>query len=124
MAVDLIKRVETLEDKDMTRALADIRKANEEMNFFDNMVRPYSYLVSVREMVESAENYEDCTRSSKQVLKAEVNGLIDIINHWIELFNEPQIEVEFTVGESKGKRNTFAYSTAEMFIELGIAKRV
>ena len=124
MTVMTIQKVETLKTEDMMRTLMQIKKANEVMDFFDTMVHPYSFAIPVKQMVKSAEDFPYCDKTSKQILRAEINGLVDIINHWIEVYNEPRILVRYLAGKKIGLIKPLAKSVAEELIECGLVERV
>lgn len=114
--IEKIKKVNSEEIKNVIRLL---KEADKEINFFDKKVCPYSFPVKVREIVADAENFDRCSYCSKCIIRDELNGLIDIVNHWIDLYNEPKITIIYI---KNNKVKNVSKSTAEELVYIGIAK--
>lgn len=122
-----INRIEPLKEsssEEMKRVINEIREANEYMKFFNNKVSPYGFAITVESMVESAESFANCTLDSRQVLKDEINGLVNTINTWIDTYNEPKVQVKIILGEKAGVIQDQPNSIAVALVEMGFAENV
>lgn len=122
--MEIIGRINTGSAEDVKRAISDIEKVDEVLHVLDEKVAPYGYYIPMREMIDSARDYEKCTYYSKLVIIEELNGCIAIINEKIALSEEPDVEVRFLVGKNQGEIKSYKESIAIEFVEMGMAELV
>ena len=113
------KETKAREVKAVISAIDEVHKV---INVLDEKVAPYGYYIPMREIVDSARDWERYTSSSRDVLIAELNGCVDIVNHRIRNHNEPDVTVIMLEGKNKGKVMVFKESTANLFIESDMAR--
>ena len=82
-------------------------------NWYDEKVRPYSYQISVREVLKECEDYDDCTRGSQEYLYLLIKGLVEILEAW------EQTELSKVWVIYKGKRRRMAQEVIENLRECG-----
>ena len=87
----------------------------EKYGFMENEIMPYSFAMTVRELVKHWKDYDRCTRSSKHIMEAELTGFLPILEHWVKLENEPKVKVQCP----NGKIKEVPKSVADDLIELG-----
>lgn len=106
--------------------VAEIRQICDQYDFWDREVRPYSWKMTVRELVESNgwRDYEHYTSSSKSLLRQEINGFADILEHWVAYQNEPMVKIHYLVGTKVGLTEEVHESLAELFIMTQMAELV
>lgn len=109
-------------EAEIKAAIAEIREVDKTLNVLEEKVAPYGFYIPMREIIDSAEGWRNCTRTSRAVLIAELNGCIDIVNHRIQVYNEKDITVRFLVGVEAGAVKTLKESTAKAFIQMGIVE--
>ena len=118
--------VELLNTKWEIAAAEDVKKTLDEIKEliakykWENMnVYPYSYPINIVKFVNSFEDYDNFTYSSKQIALDEINGLIKhCVNPWLEYENKPKVKVWLK------KEQKFLETTEEMaetIIESGLA---
>ena len=83
--------------------------------FMNEIIMPYSFKMTVHELVRNWKDYDRCTRSSKQIMEAELTGFLPILEHWVALANEPKVQIKFPNGNIKAVPK----SVADDLIELG-----
>lgn len=101
--VEKINNLKNCSGSEMQRVIKEIKIANKKINFFSRDVYPYSYPVKVGELIKNAEDFEQYSRSSQNVIYDEIKGLVVIINTWIEYYNEPKVKVKIIKGYNQGK---------------------
>lgn len=106
--------------------VAEITKICDQYDFWDREVRPYSWKMTVRELVESKgwRDYEQYTKSSKSILRQEINGFADILEHWVAYENEPMVKIHYLAGTKVGQTEEVHESLAELFIMTQMAELV
>lgn len=87
----------------------------EKYGFMENTIMPYSFKMTVGELVGHWKDYDRCTRSSKHLMEAELKGFVPILEHWVKLENEPKVKVQCP----NGKIKEVPRSVADDLIELG-----
>ena len=105
-------------------AVAAIDEVDKVLNVLEEKVAPYGYYIPMREIIDSARDFERYTGTSQSVLIEELNGCIDIVNYRIRNFNEKDVQVRILVGANAGKIKVYKESTADEFIEMGWAEAV
>ncbi len=90
----------------------------EKYGFMENTIMPYSFKMTVGELVRNWKDYDHCTRSSKHIMEAELNGFLPILEHWVKLENEPKVKIMYPNGKIKGVPK----SVADDLIELGCVR--
>lgn len=108
-----------------------ITKMNEESfgEIFDMDVYPYSFPIKIGKLVGGIPDIESYTRSSIDVIYAEVRGLVDIVNRYIDrtkrLAAEPCVTVKLSkeFAEKYGSEYYITKSSmAKLLVEMGAAK--
>lgn len=104
--------------------VAEIRQICERYDFWNREVRPYSWRMTVRELVESNgwRDYEHYTSSSKAIIRQEINGFVDILEHWVAYENEPMVKIYYLAGTKVGQTEEVHESLAEIFIQTQMAE--
>ena len=95
--------------------LEEIKTAVKTYGWEDEKLTPYGYGIKISELIKSWEGFKQCTAMSKEIIIAEMNGSIEILNHWLALKAEPQITVKLI----NGKTTTVAESTARELKAIG-----
>ena len=85
--------------------------------FMDKTIMPYSFKMTVGELVRNWKDYDHCTWSSKELMQDELIGFLPILENWVNLENEPKVTVRLKNGVVK----TVAKSVAEDLVDFGIA---
>ena len=83
--------------------------------FMENTIMPYSFKMTVRELVKNWKDYDRCTRSSQQIMVDELKGFLPILQHWVKLADEPKVKVKMP----NGKIKEVPKSVADDLIDLG-----
>lgn len=89
--------------------------------FMKNKIMPYSFVMTVEELVKNWKDYDHCTYSSKELMQDELIGFLPLLEHWVEVENEPMIKIRLLSGQHAGEIREYHKSTANDFIEMGIA---
>jgi hypothetical protein len=111
---------------EVNRVVAEIRQICERYNFWNREIRPYSWRMTVRELVESEgwNKYKAYTLSSKAVIRQEINGFVDILEHWVAYENEPMVKIHYIAGSKVDMIEEVHESLAEIFIQAQMAELV
>lgn len=109
-------------DKDIKAKIEEIRRACIEYGFMDCKVMPYGYGITVQRLIDGWSGYENSTSDSKQIVRAEMRGFIDILNRWMDFENEERVTVTYLAGKKEGQTEAIQKSLAEMLIHDGFAK--
>ena len=107
----------TTEAKDVAKT---VKAVVTHYNWGKRKVHPYGYPVSIDSLLEPFDSFDRYTNSSKHVLIAEINGLIDILNAWIERENKPRVCVTL----KNGKQKAIPICDLEDYRDAGIIKAV
>ena len=109
----------------------EFKKASQELidtcveyNFMERTIHPYSFNMTVAELVKGWKDYDHCSRSSKNLMQDEYEGLAEIVQHWVEVENERTVAVIITDGKHKGEVRIYHESVAKDFVECGFAEYV
>lgn len=65
-------------------AVSEMKSIAEEHGFWERAVYPYSWKTTVKEMIDSWEDFAAFTLSSRKIMIQEANGLIEMLNYWVE----------------------------------------
>lgn len=111
---------------DVKGAVAEIHQICDRYDFWNREVHPYSWRMTVRELVESNgwRDYEHYTSSSKAIIRQEINGFADILEHWVEYENEPMVKIHYIAGSKADMTEEVHESLAELFIMTQMAELV
>lgn len=107
----------------MKEKIKEIKATCEKYGFMQNKVCPYGFWETVENMISRWADYDRCTESSKGLIRAEIKGFEPILKHWIEYAEQPLISIKLLDGKCKGEVKEYPQSTAELFIESGLAVR-
>lgn len=123
--------VEKLRSGKWVNQLATAEEVNSKVNEIMGLVTkyhwekrnifPYNYPINLVEFLEGAEFYWNCTTSSKRVFLSEINGLIEIINKWVEQEEEPKVTILFVRTNKKGQTKEIPASWLEDYVDAGLA---
>lgn len=107
----------------------EARRMISEYGWEDETVFAYSFPTKVTDMIDRLEDIWEYERSSKELIIAEVNGLVPIMNRWeqsaIEDANSPQVTIRLTDKTLKeGELVTLPERTAKQLIEWGVGEAV
>lgn len=108
----------------MEDRIKEIELTCEKYGFLDRKVRPYSFDIKVKDLIDGWKGYSKCTRSSQQVIEAEIRGFEDILDAWIKFEEEPMVLVKLIDGKLKGEMKEYHKSLAESIIEAGLGEAV
>lgn len=89
--------------------------------FMSRTVHPYSFDMTVEELVKNWADYDRYTYSSKQIMRQELKRFLPILEHWIEVENEPKVMI---MSLHNGNVREYPKSTAEELIAIGFGKEV
>lgn len=98
-----------------------VKEICNQYNFWERTVMPYGFKMTVKELFENWEDYDRCTTDSKDVIRAEVKGFLPILDRWVEYEEEPMVKVRLIEGTYAGEVKEYHKSTADIFIEAGMA---
>ena len=123
--INHIEKMTTLDSRSFEEKIKEVRKVCKEIDVNEVEVMPYNHKIKVKDLVDDIdEGFRHCTYLSRQLLRSELNGLIDTLNCWIDTFNEPRVEVEYLEGHKVGQRRFVAESVADELEYVGLVKRV
>ena len=94
---------------------AEVIETCNKYGFMERTVMPYSFVMTVGELVKNWKDYDRCTRSSKSIMESELKGFLPILEHWVKLANEPKVKIQYP----NGKIKEVPRSVADDLIELG-----
>ena len=92
--------------------------------FMNKTIMPYGYRMTVEEFTRNWNDYDRCTRSSKQIMEDEMKGFLPILDHWVAYENEPMIKVRIIEGTYAGEIKEYHKSTADLFVDSGMAELI
>ena len=110
--------------EEMAEKVAEVRGYVNQYGWEKSNVHPYNYPINIIEFLDGFADYRRCTHMSKQQMLAEMNGLIKIINKWIEREEEPKVMIRFITGRKAGQTKEIPESDVEDYIDCGLAERV
>lgn len=112
--------------EEFNNAVAEIRAIVAKYNWQDKIIHPYAFATKIGDFIngDGWTNFHQYTFSSKQILIDEVNGLIDILNHWVELEEEEKIAVRIIGGNKDGQIEKLPKSFVAQFLECGMMELV
>lgn len=109
----MMNKIRTGKWADELATKEEFRKAVEEItdtvirnNWSDKNVYPYGHKENIMKFIQSwdVDGYQKYSVSSKQIMIKEVNGLIDILNNWMDMkeykityIMYPDKEIEMTI---------------------------
>ena len=102
-------------EDEVYKTLDEIKTAVKTYGWENEKLTPYGYGIKLSELIKSWEGFKKCTAMSKEIIIAEMNGSIEILNHWLALKAEPQV----TIVLINGKTTTVAESTAKELKAIG-----
>ena len=104
--------------------VAEIKAICEKYNFWDREASPYSFRMTVRELVESKgwTDFSQYTYDSKQIIISEINGFMDILEHWVEYQNQEDVKICYLQGKKIGQTELVKKSFAELLVETKMAE--
>lgn len=110
--------------EEMAAKVEEIRRLVSKYGFINRSVHPYGYAIGIDKFLAGFKDYSRCTHSSKQIMLAEINGFIPILNHWIDVEEQPKVIVRFITGKHKGEIKEIPESYVRDYIDCGLAERV
>ena len=110
--------------EDMAAKVQEIRGYVAMYGWENTNVHPYGYAINIVEFLDGFADYRNYTHMSKQTMLAEINGLIRILNKWIEREEEPKVTIRFLTGKKAGQTKEIPASDAEAYVEIGFAEIV
>ena len=103
---------------EVAKAVEEIRGYIAQYVWSNRRITPYGYGIELSKFMEHFDDFEEYTRDSQVLMLDELNGLIEIcINKWLEKELEPKVSVRM----ANGKVRELAQSTANDFVEMGLA---
>lgn len=109
---------------EVIKATEEIERYIEKYGWQERTVAPYGWSIKVTELIKPYKDYDLCSYSSKALILSELNGLIHIINGWLEYEAEPKVTIRRLSGRNAGKVVEVAKTLAEDLIEIGLAEAV
>lgn len=110
--------------EEMAAKVEEIKILVAKYGFLNRTVHPYGYGIGIDKFLAGFKDYGRCTHDSKQIFLAEINGFIPILNHWIEVEEQPKVVVRFLKGNKAGQIKEIPESYVEDYIEIGLAEIV
>ena len=110
--------------QEMAAKVEEIREIVTKYGWLETNIHPYNYPVRIEEFLGWFEDYSRCTHSSKQLHLSEINGFIEILNHWIKREQEEKVMIRFLTGNKAGQTKAIPASDVEIYVECGLAERV
>ena len=99
----------------ITAKVKEVLEVASEHDWLKKRVMPYGYGITIKDMMDYPRDFEHYTRTSLQIVRAEINGLIDIMNVWLE----HEAEEHITVVLPNGKQGSIPKSFLEDYIAMG-----
>ena len=93
----------------------------EKYGFMEREVFPYSFKMTVMELVDKWKEFDSYSYQSRSIFKSELKGFLPILDRWVEFEQEPEVTVKMLVGKYTGKVKTVKQSIADDYIECGMA---
>lgn len=113
------KKYEVAAAEDVKKTLDEIKELIAKYKWENMKVYPYSYPINIVDFVNSFDEYDNFTYSSKQIALDEINGLIEhCVNPWLDYENKPKVKV-WLKKEKKYMETT--EEMADILIEDGLA---
>ena len=106
----------------MEKRIAEIIATCEKYGFMERTVQPYSFVMTVRELVEPWRDYSHYTKESKWLMKKEIEGFEDTLKQWVKVANEPMIRILLIAGGCAGEIREYHKSIADTYLECGLAE--
>ena len=110
--------------EEMAAKVQEIRGYVTKYGWENTNIHPYNYPINIVEFLEGFADYRNYTHMSKQTMLAEINGLIRILNKWIEREEEPKVTIRFLTGKKAGQTKMIPASDAQDYIDIGFAEIV
>lgn len=110
--------------EEMAAKVQEIRALVAKYGWENTNIHPYNYPINIVKFLDGFADYRRCTHMSKQVMLQEINGLIEILNHWIAREEEPKVTIRFLTGKKAGQTKDIPASDAEAYVEIGFAEIV
>ena len=85
--------------EEVNAKVKEILEVAGQYGWLDKRVMPYGYGVSIKDLM-NYEDYAKYSRTSQQIIKAEINGLIDILNIWLEQEKEEKVVMRMPKGSN------------------------
>lgn len=98
------------------------KRTIEEYGFWDRIVRPYNFNMTVRELFNNWTGYDNMTSDSRAICRDELAGFLPILNKWVVYENQPTKKVILIQGPNAGQIKELKESTARDYISVGFAK--
>ena len=108
--------------EEMAQKVEEIRGLVTKYGWLKTNIHPYGFGVEIEEFLGWFDDYNRCTASSKHLHLSEINGFIDILNHWLEVEEEEKVTIRFLTGNKAGQTKDIPASLAEDYIEIGFAE--
>lgn len=110
--------------EEFAKAVEWVRETVRRYNWQDKVIRPYSFAEKVEDFIYSDgwTNYEQYTGSSRRLLISEVNGMIEILEHWIATEEEEKVTVRIIGGNKDGQIEQMPKSMVNMFLDSGLVE--
>lgn len=108
--------------EEVAQVVEEIKAMIAKYGWEERTVRPYSYSMTLKELVESDgwNNFKHYNASSRQLIISEINGVIEMLNIW----EAQESEEKVTVRLINGNEITYPKSVADELIEIGMAEAV
>jgi hypothetical protein len=92
--------------------------------FMERTVMPYSFKMTVKELVYSDgwQNYECYEKTSKAIIEDEIEGFEKILNAWVEIEKEPKLQCRVIQGTKIGQIVEYHKSAAEELEAIGLVE--
>lgn len=110
--------------EEMAAKVEEIREIVTKYGWLDTKIAPYGFGVRIEEFLGWFKDYDRCTASSKHLHISEINGFIEILNHWLEREAEPKVTIRFLTGKKAGQTKEIPASDVEAYVEIGFAEIV
>lgn len=106
---------------DVKARIKEIEEKCNKYGFWERKIMPYGFGIKVKRIFRNWKDYDLCTETDKSIIRSEIRGFLPILAHWVEYEEEPMVKILMTKGEYEGAVKEYHKSTADIFIESGMA---
>lgn len=75
-------------------AIQGIKDICEKYNFWDRVITPYGYGMTVHDFVKGWKGFDLMDDTAQSIVISEALGFLDILDGWVAYENQPEVKVE------------------------------
>lgn len=105
----------------MEQTIKKVRGIVDKYGWEDKTVSPYGFSVSVGDILKTAEEYKNYTADGRDIIGAEIEGLLRILEKWVEFEEAPRVKVRLLSGNNAGAIKDVNSGLAEDMVAANLA---